>query len=380
MFHMNTPTSVALREELERIREMELLAGSHAQLDLTRQLDQSMARQNRLRNQSSNVASIFGQEPRNWPRTDRSTRQGNARNGPGGPSPRQGNVRRGRNLGDRPAGVSGGVPPPQSTSPRHLDPLPSSSEFMETTEESPRSHPNRSNNRERNNRATQNRTAVAQPVQRTAVVRRVAPPAPGISFNIPLNSPDGGSNNPESEDSSSGSDPYRAGDSQAGSSSETFRAAQAGVTSGNTTSTDSGNNPQPGTSSQSVNASQPPPLRRQGTFTRDSENSNENAGSSAEHSTNINRPVVNDESVSFNIPLDISGDLDDEETVLTFRLSTSDSLTTMRPLNNYHIKGIPNRVIGNGRGNEVGKFSSPRGVAVSPINDSIVVADSSNHR
>ena len=382
MFHMNTPTSVALREELERIREMELLTGSQAQLDLTRQLDQSMARQNRLRNQSSNVASIFGQEPRNWPRADRSTRQGNARNGAGGPSPRQGNVRRVRNLDDRPAGVSGGVPPPQSTSPRHLDPLSSSSDFMETTEESSRSHPNRNNNRQRNNRATQNRTAAARPVQsqRTTVARCVAPPVPGISFDVPLNSPNGGNNHAQSEDSSSGSDTYRSGDTEMGSSSETFRAAQAGATSGNTTSTDAGNSPQPETSSQSGNTSQPPPLRRQGTFTRDSENSNENAGSSGENSTNINRPVVNDESVSFNILLDIDGDLDDEETVSTFRLSTSDLLTTMRPLNNYQIKGIPNRVIGNGRGNEVGKFSSPRGIAVSPINDSIVVADSSNHR
>ena len=117
-------------------------------------------------------------------------------------------------------------------------------------------------------------------------------------------------------------------------------------------------------------------MRRQGTFTRENENSSENA-SAGENSSGI---VVGDESVSFNIPLDTSGDQTDEETVLTFRLSTSDSLTTMRPLNNYQIKGTPSKLIGGGRGNETGKFSSPRGVAVSPINDSIVVADSSNHR
>ena len=372
MFHMNSPMSVALREELERIREMELLAGSHAQLELTRQSDQSMARQNRMRNQSSNVASIFGQEPRNYPRADRSTGRGNTRNVAGGPSPRQANARRGRNLDDRPAGVSGGVPPPPSNPPRHLEPLSSSSD------ESPRSPSNRNNNPQRNNRGSQNRAAVAQPVQnqRTAIVRRVAPPVPGISFEVPLNSPDGDNTNTQSEDNSSGSDTYRSEDAQV-TTSETYRAAQAGVTSGNTTSTGTANNPQPGTSSQSGNTAQPAPLRRQGTFIR--ENASENEGNSGEASSDISRPVVNDESVSFNVPLDVNADLD-EETILTFRLSTSDSLTTMRPLNNYQIKGTASRVIGSGRGNEVGKFSSPRGVAVSPINDSIVVADSSNHR
>ena len=376
MFHMNSPMSDALREELNRIREMEMMAGSHAQLELTRQLDQSMARQNRMRNQSSNVASIFGQEPRNLPRANRTTR-GNARNAAGGPSPRQANARRGRSLDDRPVGVSGGTPPPApSTPPRILEPLPSSSDFMETTEETPRSPPSRNTNNQRNNRGNQNR-ATAQPVQmqRTAVVRRVAPPLPGISFEVALNTPDGDST---SGDSSSGSDTNRSGDAQP-STSETYRAAQIGVTSGNAAPVVSSSSPQPGTSSQSNNSPQPPPMRRQGTFTRDNENLSENAGS-GENSSDIDRPVVGDESVSFNIPLDTSGDQTDEETVLTFRLSTSDSLTTMRPLNNYQIKGVPSRLIGSGRGNETGKFSSPRGVAVSPINDSIVVADSSNHR
>ena len=376
MFHMNSPMSDALREELNRIREMEMMAGSHAQLELTRQLDQSMARQNRMRNQSSNVASIFGQEPRNLQRANRTTR-GNTRNAAGGPSPRQANARRGRSLDDRPVGVSGGAPPPApSTPPRILEPLPSSSDFMETTEETPRSPSSRNTNNQRNNRGNQNR-ATAQPVQmqRTAVVRRVAPPLPGISFEVALNTPDGDST---SGDSSSGSDTNRSGDAQP-STSETYRAAQIGVVSGNAAPVVSSSYPQPGTSSQSNNSPQPPPMRGQGTFTRDNENSSENAGS-GENSSDIDRPVVGDESASFNIPLDTSGDQTDEETVLTFRLSTSDSLTTMRPLNNYQIKGVPSRLIGSGRGNETGKFSSPRGVAVSPINDSIVVADSSNHR
>ena len=243
---------------------------------------------------------------------------------------------------------------------------------MEAIEETPRSPPSRNANNQRNNRGNQNR-ATAQPVQiqRTAVVRRVAPPLPGISFEVALNTPDGDST---SGDSSSGSDTNRSEDAQP-STSETNRAAQ----SGNAAPIVSSSSPQPGTSSQSNNSPQPPPMRRQGTFTRDNENAIENAGS-RENSSDIDRPVVGDESVSFNIPLDTSGDQTDEETVLTFRLSTSDSLTTMRPLNNYQIKGVPSRLIGSGRGNETGKFSSPRGVAVSPINDSIVVADSSNHR
>ena len=378
MFHMNSPMSDALREELARIREMEMMAGSHAQLELTRQLDQSMARQNRMRNQSSNVASIFGQEPRNLPRSNRTTR-GNSRNAAGGPSPRQANARRGRSLDDRPVGVSGGAPPPPpSTPPRILESLPSSSDFVETADETPRSPPSRNTSNQRNTRGNHNR-ATAQPVQnqRTAAVRRVAPPVPGISFEVALNTPDGDST---SGDSSSGSDTNRSRDAQP-STSETYRAVQTGVTSGNAAPVVSSSSPQPGTSSQSNNSPQPPPMRRQGTFTRDNENSNENANANAgENSSGIDRPVVGDESVSFNIPLDTSGDQSDEETVLTFRLSTSDSLTTMRPLNNYQIKSSPSRLIGAGRGNETGKFSSPRGVAVSPINDSIVVADSSNHR
>ena len=333
MFHMNSPMLDALREELARIREVEMMAGSHAQLELTRQLDQSMARQNRMRNQSSNVASIFGQEPRNLPRANRTTR-GNSRNAAGGPSPRQANARRGRSLDDRPVGVSGGAPPPPSTPPRILEPLPSSSDFMETADETLRSSPSRNTSNQRNNRGSQNR-ATAQPVQnqRTAAVRRVAPPLPGISFEVALNTPDGDST---SGDSSSGSDTNRSGDAQP-STSETYRAAQAGLTSGNAAPVVSSSSPQPGTSSQSNNSPQPPPMRRQGTFTRDDQNSNENANANAgENSSGIDRPVVVDESVSFNIPLDTSGDQSDEENCVDisaeyFRLSNHNETLEQLP-------------------------------------------------
>ena len=350
MFHMNDPIDYIMREDLARIREIDRRAGSRAQMELTRQLDQSMARQNRMRNTSSNVASIFGQEPRDYPRTNSRAPRGNGRNA----GPRQGNARRGRSLDDRPAGVSGGAPPPPSTPPRIIEPLPSDSDLIQATVEIPRTPPNRNTSNQGNARGSQNNRATAQPVQtpRIAAARRVEP---GISFEVPLvtPTPDGAS----SENSSSGSDTNRSGESQASSSSSS--------------------SPQAGTSSQSNNAPQPPPMRRQGTFTRDHENANGNSNSG--ESSSISRPVVNDESVSFNVPLDTDGVQDDEESVLTFRLSTSDSLTTMRPLNNYQIKGTPNRVIGS-RGNETGKFGLPRGVAVSPLNDSIVVADSSNHR
>ncbi len=389
---MNNPSTMAVREELERIRELELQAGDRLQLELTRQLDHSMARQNRMRNQVSNVASLFGQEPRNWPRAERAGRRGNGRSGrPGG------STRRGRSLDDRPAGVAGGAPPSPSTPPRYLDPLPTGSSPVEHTDE-PSDPPASGNN------TVRNRATAPSPNQRTAVVRRVVPPLPGISFEVPLNSPQ--SNNTENRESenrtssAAGSETYRAGEAQR-DNADNIRALQAGVTTGRAVPTDTAATPsssssssQPETSTAAAVAAAaatteasstptpaPGPLRRQGTFTRDEENT-EDARASGNPTSSISRPVVSDEAVSFSVPLDTGSNNTDEDddTVLTFRLSNSDSLTTMRPLNNYQVKGVPTRVIGSGRGNEQSKFSSPRGVAVSPINDTIVVADSSNHR
>ena len=406
-----------------------------------------MARQNRLRNQSSNVASLFGQEPRQW-QGHQDGRGGGRRS-----NARRVVARRGRSLDDRPVGVAGGAQPSQaadspSTPPRFLDPLPSNSDFLETEEPPSQTPPNRGT-AQRSVRQSQTQTTTTTPTTsttpRAATVRRVVPPIPGISFEVRLNSPENAANT-DNENASGdtgsthlgtarASDTYRGGDGPTAATSataaaaaaaaatttttnsttttataiasseeegsNTFRAVQAGVTTGNAvvavqSGNDASNEPQPSTSTgnnsvvpftatatTAAPTAQPAPLRRQGTFTRDSDNSGENDNTPSNPTLAINRPVVNDESVSFNVSLNTSRprvQMDSDEETTTFRLSSADSLTTMRPVTNYTIKGVPVRVLGSGRGNEPGKFNSPRGVAVSPINDSIVVADSSNNR
>ena len=94
--------------------------------------------------------------------------------------------------------------------------------------------------------------------------------------------------------------------------------------------------------------------------------------------TSTNLPMVNGMSSTFDIPLtETIGDLDTSE---LSRISVEDSINGIRPINNYRRKGGMKKKIGNDRGNAESQFTWPRGVAASPINDSIVVADSSNHR
>ncbi len=368
MFPMST--SPSLRDELEAIREMELLSGNQEQLALTRQLDNTMARQNRRRNTTNTVASIFGQEPPEW----RHSRQSNH-------TPRQSTqatpiqetardltpsrqaAARRRNLDERPAGIAGGAPTGQSNStPRaNNEPLPSDSSFHEVAPSPPTERNQRNTSQSNNaNRGSQNRASNRGRARnnRAAVVRRVEESRNGVSFEVSLNSPR------ETEENNT----------RPGGGSETYRAADRAENT-NTENQDSNQSTEP----QAASEDMPPP----GPPVRTRTYVNVNEADSPQHNANISRPVVADTAISFDVPLDIDPGnvgLDDDSNMLTFRLSTSDSLTTMRPVNNYQIKGVPVRVLGSGRGSETGKFTFPRGVAVSPLNDTVVVADSSNHR
>ncbi|KAK2146694.1 hypothetical protein LSH36_589g02076 [Paralvinella palmiformis] len=91
-----------------------------------------------------------------------------------------------------------------------------------------------------------------------------------------------------------------------------------------------------------------------------------------------NLPVVNGMSSAFEIPLtETIGDLDTSEVT---SIHVEDSARGNRPIINYHMKGGMRKKLGGQRGCDPGQFTWPRGVAVSPVNDSLVVADSSNHR
>ena len=68
------------------------------------------------------------------------------------------------------------------------------------------------------------------------------------------------------------------------------------------------------------------------------------------------------------------------EPILPGDISSSDSLTVTRSLNNYKGKGRLFQKLGGRRGGQTGQFTWPRGTAVCPVNGSIVVADSGNHR
>ena len=101
---------------------------------------------------------------------------------------------------------------------------------------------------------------------------------------------------------------------------------------------------------------------------------------------NDNAPVVaNDNFARFDVRLSLEeslGDIlgpDEEDPRISFLYSEGSSTVVTRPSNNYHMKGPMLKKIGL-RGSENARFTWPRGVAVSPVNDSILVADSSNHR
>ncbi|XP_013420834.1 RING finger protein nhl-1 [Lingula anatina] len=89
--------------------------------------------------------------------------------------------------------------------------------------------------------------------------------------------------------------------------------------------------------------------------------------------------------VTFDIPLDdsILEILEETEDVnraaISFRYSTSDSSVIASPRNGYQSKGEMLLKIGQ-RGTDANRFTWPRGVAIFPDNENIVVADSSNHR
>ena len=96
-----------------------------------------------------------------------------------------------------------------------------------------------------------------------------------------------------------------------------------------------------------------------------------------------NLPVVDGNGTTFDVALDGSAA---NEASTSNRGSNNrganpnDSISVRLPIFNYKQKGRPTKTIGNGRGRDQGQFTWPRGVAVSPVNDSVLVADSSNHR
>ena len=112
-------------------------------------------------------------------------------------------------------------------------------------------------------------------------------------------------------------------------------------------------------------------LSRNRTFVMDQEeggNSNNNNNNSNSNSE-IARPNI-----------DSDEDLDGIDILSSDAASASESLTVSRSANKYKKKGSAKKVIGGARSSEPGMFTWPRGVAVSSNNDSIIVADSSNHR
>ncbi len=118
----------------------------------------------------------------------------------------------------------------------------------------------------------------------------------------------------------------------------------------------------------------PPGVERSRTFVREDGQSTSGQLPQANESGSASQ-ATNASGVSDPVSM---GDLVTEADVVTE--PRSESLTVSRPANRYKSKGQMVLQIGQERSNTQGNFTWPRGVAVSPANSQIVVADSSNHR
>ncbi|XP_046343659.1 RING finger protein nhl-1-like isoform X1 [Haliotis rufescens] len=128
----------------------------------------------------------------------------------------------------------------------------------------------------------------------------------------------------------------------------------------------------------SVSSDSPPRFAREQTFVRDSpaRNATNQAPDGAWNRGSV-RPAVR-----FDVAVNQSDDQSSGESSGNYsfsRANASPSMYVSSPRNKYNQKGHAILRFGE-RGNETGKFTWPRGVAVSRLDDNIYVADSSNHR
>ena len=133
--------------------------------------------------------------------------------------------------------------------------------------------------------------------------------------------------------------------------------------------------------STNVSENPPAPAARSRTFVQEEPSTS---------SENADLPTVSNNGLSFSINLDevapapnASGNHrrgNNANNGASSGPRPSDSLTANRALNHYKRKGQVFKILGSGKGSNEGQLKWPRGLALSPINDSFLTADSSNHR
>ncbi|KAL3831636.1 hypothetical protein ACJMK2_023364 [Sinanodonta woodiana] len=132
-------------------------------------------------------------------------------------------------------------------------------------------------------------------------------------------------------------------------------------------------------------AASAPSLSRSRTFARDTSSSDMEAIREEENHSRASTadPVTRPRPPPVRFDVGFNGvDEEEEDTEITFQIgngSTSESTRVATARNNYQDKGRAIIRFGQ-RGNEESQFVWPRGIAVSPRDNNIYVADSSNHR
>ncbi len=138
---------------------------------------------------------------------------------------------------------------------------------------------------------------------------------------------------------------------------------------GTNTRTQRNNDAGEGTSSGTANSQAAlAPVMRSRTFVMDASDNN-----------NVVRPNVDQPSTSNSLDATI-GDIMNDHSTENSQENNQANQADQRPMHDYKKKAQMQKKIGSPKSSAEGKFHWPRGVAVSPLNDSIVIADSSNHR